>query len=40
MRRTTIREGAAPPEPDDPFTELFRASGVRTFGDIGPAPAR
>ncbi len=27
MRRTTIREAAAPAVPDDPFTELFLASG-------------
>ncbi len=27
MRRTTIRAGAPPAEPDDPFTELFAASG-------------
>ncbi len=28
MRRTTVREGAAPLVKDDPFGELFRASGV------------
>ena len=27
MRRTTIREGAAPSSPDDPFGEMFRAAG-------------
>jgi alpha-ketoglutarate-dependent 2,4-dichlorophenoxyacetate dioxygenase len=27
MRRTTIREGAAPTTPDGPFGDLFRASG-------------
>ncbi len=26
MRRTTVREGAAPIEADDPFTEYFAAS--------------
>jgi alpha-ketoglutarate-dependent 2,4-dichlorophenoxyacetate dioxygenase len=31
MRRTTIREAPAPVEPDDPFTELFRASGRAVF---------
>jgi len=31
MRRTTIREGAPPSEPDDPFTELFHASGTTAF---------
>ncbi len=31
MRRTTIREGAAPVQPDDPFTKLFSASGVTAF---------
>lgn len=31
MRRTTIREGAAPRQPDDPFTELFQASGATAF---------
>ncbi len=29
MRRTTIREAPAPAVPDDPFTDLFRASGRR-----------
>lgn len=37
MRRTTIREGAPPVEPDDPFTELFAASGPAA---PPPAPAR
>ncbi len=32
MRRTTIREGAAPTAPDDPFTDLFRASGSNAYG--------
>ena len=27
MRRTTVREGPPPSEPDDPFGDLFRASG-------------
>ncbi len=31
MRRTTIREAPAPAEADDPFTELFRASGRTVF---------
>jgi alpha-ketoglutarate-dependent 2,4-dichlorophenoxyacetate dioxygenase len=31
MRRTTIREGAAPLVPDDPFTDLFRNSGAMPF---------
>lgn len=31
MRRTTVREGAAPQREDDPFTELFRASGSNAF---------
>ncbi|MGH8227457.1 MAG: TauD/TfdA dioxygenase family protein [Steroidobacteraceae bacterium] len=37
MRRTTIREGAAPRQPDDPFTDLFTASGAGAFG-ARPAP--
>jgi alpha-ketoglutarate-dependent 2,4-dichlorophenoxyacetate dioxygenase len=37
MRRTTIREGAAPQAPDDPFTDLFKASGVSAF--MAPTPA-
>jgi alpha-ketoglutarate-dependent 2,4-dichlorophenoxyacetate dioxygenase len=32
MRRTTIREGPAPAVPDDPFTELVRASGPTVLG--------
>ena len=41
MRRTTIREGAAPAQPDDPFTELFKASGMSAYGRPGaPAPAQ
>jgi alpha-ketoglutarate-dependent 2,4-dichlorophenoxyacetate dioxygenase len=31
MRRTTVREGAAPVHPDDPFTKLFAASGATAF---------
>lgn len=31
MRRTTIREAPAPPVPDDPFTDLVRASGRTVF---------
>ena len=26
MRRTTVREGAAPDQPDDPFGDTFRAA--------------
>jgi len=37
MRRTTIREGAAPTVPDDPFTDLFKASGATAY--TAPAPA-
>ncbi len=37
MRRTTIREGAAPERPDDPFTELFVASGATPFGGRPPS---
>jgi alpha-ketoglutarate-dependent 2,4-dichlorophenoxyacetate dioxygenase len=33
MRRTTIREGAAPQAPDDPFTELFVKSGRTAYND-------
>jgi alpha-ketoglutarate-dependent 2,4-dichlorophenoxyacetate dioxygenase len=40
MRRTTVREGAAPKEPDDPFTKLFAASGATAFGARLAAPAR
>jgi alpha-ketoglutarate-dependent 2,4-dichlorophenoxyacetate dioxygenase len=41
MRRTTIREGAAPVRADDPFTDLFKASGVSAYGrSAEPAPAR
>jgi len=32
MRRTTIREAAAPSEPDDPFTELFQAPSAFSRG--------
>lgn len=31
MRRTTVREGAAPADADDPFTKLFAASGATAF---------
>lgn len=31
MRRTTVREEAAPCTPDDPFTDLFAASGHTAF---------
>ncbi len=40
MRRTTVREGAAPQEPDDPFTKLFTVSGATAFGGRLAAPAR
>ena len=41
MRRTTIREGAAPEVADDPFTDLFKASGVTAYGRTPePAPAQ
>ena len=36
MRRTTVREGAPPEQPDDPFGELFQASG-RTAYTTAPA---
>ena len=39
MRRTTVREGAAPVSPDDPFTELFAASGALALGRLS-APRR
>ncbi|MEO6338634.1 MAG: TauD/TfdA family dioxygenase [Caulobacteraceae bacterium] len=31
MRRTTVREGAPPEQPDDPFGDMFRAAGVTAF---------
>jgi alpha-ketoglutarate-dependent 2,4-dichlorophenoxyacetate dioxygenase len=31
MRRTTVREGAPPDGTDDPFTDLFKASGANAF---------
>jgi alpha-ketoglutarate-dependent 2,4-dichlorophenoxyacetate dioxygenase len=37
MRRTTIREGAAPETPDDPFTDLFTASGITALGMKAPS---
>lgn len=37
MRRTTIREGAAPKVPDDPFTDLFKASGPMPFDTKAPS---
>ena len=40
MRRTTIREGAAPVSPDDPFTELFMASGRTAFQQSGSSPQK
>lgn len=41
MRRTTIREGAPPTVPDDPFTDLFKVSGISAFNrqpETVPAP--
>ncbi|MEI9963973.1 MAG: hypothetical protein WDM92_03995 [Caulobacteraceae bacterium] len=38
MRRTTIREGAAELA-DDPFTDLFVASGPSAFTSKAPAAA-
>lgn len=41
MRRTTIREGSPPEQPDDPFTELFTSSGPSAYTRAAqPAPAR
>ena len=37
MRRTTVREAPAPAAPDDPFTELFEASGNTPFRAERPA---
>ena len=34
MRRTTVREGQPPKQADDPFTELFKASGRNAFADF------
>ena len=31
MRRTTVREGAAPEQPDDPFGDMFRAAGATAY---------
>ncbi len=31
MRRTTVREGPPPSEPDDPFGEMFKAAGVTAY---------
>ena len=39
MRRTTVREGAPPPQPDDPFGDLFKASGRSAFSSATPARA-
>lgn len=39
MRRTTIREGAPPAQPDDPFTDLFQASGITAF-NRRPSPVQ
>jgi alpha-ketoglutarate-dependent 2,4-dichlorophenoxyacetate dioxygenase len=40
MRRATVREGPPPAEPDDPFGEMFRASGRTAFTVQGaPAPS-
>ena len=37
MRRTTIREGAPPITPDDPFGEMFAASGKMVWNSKEPA---
>ncbi len=37
MRRTTVREGVPPAMADDPFTELFKASGVNAFANYAKA---
>jgi alpha-ketoglutarate-dependent 2,4-dichlorophenoxyacetate dioxygenase len=37
MRRTTVREGVPPKAADDPFTDMFRKSGVNAFATIAPA---
>jgi alpha-ketoglutarate-dependent 2,4-dichlorophenoxyacetate dioxygenase len=39
MRRTTVREGELPKKPDDPFTDMFKASGVNAFANFTKAPA-
>jgi alpha-ketoglutarate-dependent 2,4-dichlorophenoxyacetate dioxygenase len=31
MRRTTVREGAPPAGADDPFTDMFKASGTTAY---------
>ncbi|HEY5411692.1 MAG TPA: TauD/TfdA family dioxygenase [Caulobacteraceae bacterium] len=38
MRRTTVREGVPPEQPDDPFGELFKASGRTAY--TAPATAQ
>ncbi len=40
MRRTTIREGAAPASPDDPFSDLFKVSGPSAFSAGTSRPAQ
>ena len=40
MRRTTVREGAPPEQADDPFTDMFKASGVNAFANYTPAAAK
>ena len=37
MRRTTIREGAAPETPDDPFSEMFEAAGKTVWNTVPAA---
>jgi alpha-ketoglutarate-dependent 2,4-dichlorophenoxyacetate dioxygenase len=39
MRRTTVREGTEPEIPDDPFTDLFKASGANAFANYTRARA-
>jgi alpha-ketoglutarate-dependent 2,4-dichlorophenoxyacetate dioxygenase len=38
MRHTTVRDGAAPAQPDDPFSELFTASGSSAYSTTAAAP--
>lgn len=40
MRRTTVREGDAPTVADDPFTDLFKASGVTAYSAAAQPAAK
>ena len=40
MRRTTVREGAPPEQPDDPFGDMFRAASASGATAFNPAPAQ